>query len=142
MGGVLNSRKKLVYIYYMDKSEKSSLLSNIKDLVEELSEEVSEEYPPEAMQAGTFVRATRLDRLGVITDAFYEKKDKDGKKIITYTILLFPKIDPLKIGTSHLQEDNYRYYITNEYEYEVIGYLMMSPMDLSKVNIHFERELF
>ena len=139
----LHTKKIVGYIYYM-KDDESSLLSKIKDAFDALDpSDTSSEYPKEAMKPGTFVRASRLNKLGIITDAFYEGKDKTGKKIITYSILLLPKKKPFSSNlTSTIHDDNLRYYVTNEYEYDVIGYLMMSPVDMSKMNIFFEGSLF
>ena len=75
------------------------------------------DYPAEALPEGTFVRVNRLNMLGIITDAFYGEVDKDGKKIIIYTLLLFPK----------------KFYMINEYEYDITGFLMMNPVDINKV---------
>ena len=89
------------------------------------------DYPKEAMPIGTYVRSGRLDRLGFITDAFYGDVDKNNKKIIVYTILIVPKTDHM----SRMLEQNEQWYLTNEYEYEVTGYLMMHPVDVSKIMI-------
>jgi hypothetical protein len=88
-----------------------------------------EKYPKEALKIGTFVRANRFNRLGVITDAFYGEKDEDDKEIVIYTVLMFPKQDPIPKQSS--QSD--QYYISNEYEYEVTAFLMMKPVDVKKL---------
>ena len=36
-----------------------------------------DDYPKEAVALGTFVRANRFNRLGVVTDAFYGEQDKN-----------------------------------------------------------------
>tara|TARA_S200002703_G_scaffold142229_1_gene134524 strand:- start:230 stop:541 length:312 start_codon:yes stop_codon:yes gene_type:complete len=97
-----------------------------------------EEYPLEAMKAGTFVRTNRLNRLGIITDAFYGEKDQDDQPIIIYTILLLPQNNRIKRG---LPEDE-GYFLTNEYEYEVTGYLMLKPANLKDLNIQLKGGLF
>jgi hypothetical protein len=96
-----------------------------------LPQSPEEQYPAEALPKGTYVRPTRINRLGVITDAFYGELDEDNQKIIIYTILLLPQNQggPL----SYIQEHKDQYYLTNEYEYEVIAYLMMSPAPISNL---------
>jgi len=96
------------------------------------------EYPSEALEVGTYVRSIRHDKLGVITDAFYGELDADGKKIVIYTILLFPKADSLTRMPNH----NDQYYVSNEYEYEVIAYLMIKPADLDKLTENLGGGLF
>ncbi len=86
---------------------------------------------------GTFVRSKRLDRLGIMADAFYGELDKDNKKIIIYTILLFPKKNMLK---PNQKKDII--YLTNEYEYEVIGYLMIKPNRCKKIILRLGRRNF
>jgi len=85
-----------------------------------------EKYPNEAVAPGTFARSVRLNRLGIIVDAFYGDVDATNQKIIVYSILLFPNTDSF----SRYSVDDYQYYITNEYEYETIAYLMMNPVDI------------
>jgi hypothetical protein len=108
-----------------------------EDLVERLKEALSSalgpgeilSYPKEAMAIGTYVRSVRYKKLGIITDAFYGDVDKDGKKIVIYTILLLPDSNRL----SKLQNTADQYFLSNEYEYEVIGYLMISPIKIKEL---------
>jgi hypothetical protein len=118
-------------------NDDSILVKKIKDAFKGLEEEIySDEYPKEAMPKGTYVRAKRLDRLGIITDAFYGDKDADKNKIIVYTVLVLPKKEYYIPDFDDNRRKNY--YITNEYEYEVIGYLMMNPVDMSEISIAVE----
>ena len=39
---------------------------------------------------------------------------------------------------SKLLKQDEQWYLTNEYEYEVTGYLMMNPIDVSKIMIRLE----
>ena len=39
-----------------------------------------EEYPIEGLPTGTYVRSHRLNKLGVITDAFYEEPEVNNQK--------------------------------------------------------------
>ena len=90
-------------------------------------------YPQEALPIGTIIRSTRLDKLGVIIDAFYGDLDLDNQKIITYTVLLFPD------GSNKF--DNYdgdeKFYVSNEYEYEIIAYLMLGKANMEEVSKYF-----
>ena len=96
-----------------------------------------EDYPKEAVKVGTFVRANRLNKLGVVTDAFYGEKDENETPIIIYTVLLFPDN---KMNVLSSEEEGY--FLTNEYEYEVTGYLMLKPINLKDLNIHLKGGLF
>jgi hypothetical protein len=87
---------------------------------------------------GTFVRSKRFDRLGILVDAFYGDYDADNKKIIIYTILMLPKKDGLNFGTNKKQ----KYYLTNEYEYDIIGYLMINPIDVKKLSFVMGEEFY
>ncbi len=106
------------------------LVDKIREMFESVLPPSSEaEYPKEAMALGTIVRSTRLNKLGFITDAFYSDVDEDNQKIIVYTLFLIPGIDPL----TNTYKANDQYYISNEYEYEVIGYLMMNPINIKNI---------
>ena len=87
-----------------------------------------EELPKEAMSLGTLCRTKRFDRLGVIVDAFYGEKDKNGNNIIFYTILSFPES-----SNSLPRKDEEPYFLSNEYEYDIIAYLMLPPLDLERL---------
>jgi len=92
--------------------------------------EMGEVYPKEAMKPGTYVRVNRLSRLGLIDDAFYGGLDEDENRIIIYTIVLLPVNAKDRYNT--LEEMSYA--LTNEYEYEVTGFLMIRPVDMEKLN--------
>ena len=116
--------------------EDKDLYDKLKSVYQSLvsSEEI---YPPEAMSPGTYVRANRLNRLGVVLDAFYGDMDKDNKKIVVYTILILPQKHKIR---SSLKKES-PYYLRNEYEYEVTGFLMMNKIDVSNIMVHLERNL-
>jgi hypothetical protein len=95
-------------------------------------------YPKEALPLGTYVRSLRYKKLGVITDAFYGELDVNNKKIIMYTVLLFPSVGLV----THMPIKTEQYYVTNEYEYEIIAYLMIRPVDLTKLTNNLGRGLF
>ena len=91
------------------------------DLVERLKEVFNSvmpaaetgEYPKEAVPRGTYARSVRFDQLGVVTDPLSRMTTKAGK-----------------------------YFITNEYEYEIIAYLMMNPVNLDQFTASLGGELF
>tara|TARA_R100000315_G_C5216470_1_gene129364 strand:+ start:534 stop:905 length:372 start_codon:yes stop_codon:yes gene_type:complete len=119
----------------MSKEKDDELIKKIKDAFDMvLPDSDMSDYPKEAMPVGSYVRSERLNRLGFITDAFYGELDKDNKKIIIYTILIVPKTNHM----SKLLKQDEQWYLTNEYEYEVTGYLMMNPIDVSKIMIRLE----
>jgi len=112
-------------------SNQEDILNKLKDAFDSVLPSAGDTgYPKEALPIGTLVRSIRLDKLGTIVDAFYGELDEDNQKIIIYTILLFPKTNILakKSKTSE------QFYLTNEYEYEIIGYLMMKPIDIKKLS--------
>lgn len=92
--------------------------------------EMGEIYPKEAMKPGTYVRVHRLSRLGLIDDAFYGGLDEDENRIIIYTIVLLPVTARDRYNTP----EEMSYALTNEYEYEVTGFLMIKPVDMEKLN--------
>ncbi len=114
----------------MNGTDNNNLAENLVEALGSVLPLVNKEkYPIEAMPVGTLARSTRLDRLGLITDAFYGDVDANDKKIIVYTMLLFPNTSlKTKSNNSDIQ-----YYVSNEYEYEVIGYLMVGPLDVRKI---------
>ena len=112
-------------------SNQEDIINKLKDAFDSVLPSAGDAgYPKEALPIGTLVRSIRLDKLGTIVDAFYGELDEDNQKIIIYTILLFPKTNILakKSKTSE------QFYLTNEYEYEIIGYLMMKPIDIKKLS--------
>lgn len=94
-----------------------------------LSTDFSDEMPKEALKNGTIVKSLRHNRTGLIIDSFYGDLDEDNQKIIIYTILLLPNNG---FGTnSYGKLDPDKHYFTNEYEYDIIAFLMVPPCDIS-----------
>ena len=91
------------------------------------------DYPSSAVPLGTFVRCNRNNRLGVVVDAFYGDVDQVGEKIIVYTVLLLPQTSPYT--TKSLKND--QYYLINEYEYDIVAYLMINPVDIKELSKNF-----
>jgi|TARA_B110000211_G_C13539676_1_gene318844 hypothetical protein len=124
-----------------------SLLEDDKDLIQKPLKELEPKvatntddgsYPKNALKLGTFVRSLSHDRLGVVTDAFYGESDEVGEKIIVYTIILFPNTG--SIANIYKKPENF--FMSNEYEYDVIGYLMMRPVNLPKLMTGITGEMF
>lgn len=111
-------------------NKKEDLLKNIADLFDNYSSDSnSEDIPKESMKLGTLVRSLRHDKLGIITDAYYGAMDADNKKIIIYTVFLFPK----NLFASADFDKKEQFYLSNEFEYDVIGYLMIPPVNVDKL---------
>lgn len=114
-----------------DKKYSGDLVHQLKDVLDSvMGGDGIDNYPPESLPMGTYVKANKYDRLGVIVDAFYGDVDKDGKKIIIYTVLMFP--DNKVFTTSY--SNSTQFYISNEYEYEVTAYLMISPINIKNMS--------
>ena len=117
-------------------SKDTKIVNKIRKIFEDDSdsEEVNtEEYPKEALPLGTYVRAKKHTRLGIISDAFYSGQDLDNKKIIVYTILFLP--EPFIAPSAPDFGNRSQFYVANEYEYDVTGYLMIQPVDISDLAI-------
>jgi len=117
-------------------SDEDDLIDRLKSAFDSIAEKNMGEYPPEAMKPGTYVRANRLDSLGVILDAFYGDIDLDNKKIVVYTVFLFPN----RSQSIHQKKNDY--YVSNEYEYEITGYLMLKRMDVSNIIIRLNGGMY
>ena len=68
-----------------------------------------------------------------MVDAFYGDVDQVGEKIIVYTVLLLPQTSPYT--TKSLKND--QYYLINEYEYDIVAYLMINPVDIKELSKNF-----
>jgi len=123
----------------MSDEEDNNLIEKLKSALDSLVPSSPDTfYPPGALPMGTFVRSNRLDRLGIVTDAFYDNYDNGNQRVIAYSILLLPKR-----GLSHeLSNQSLSYYIVNEYEYDITAYLMIKPADMSKLNSLMDGNLF
>ena len=111
----------------MYSDDDNNLVETLKQAFESILPNTTEGYPEEAVPIGTIVRAKSHDRSGIVTDAFYGDLDADKNKIIIYNILLFPKKKP---SFSYKTES---LLIVSEYEYNVIAYLMVPPINLKKL---------
>ena len=106
------------------------LIEKLKDVFDSVLPQTSVmNYPKEAMKIGTYVRSSRLNKLAIITDAFYGELDEDNNKIIIYTLLVLP--EKSKLGKNY--DNPGKYYLVNEYEYDVIGYLMIKPINVKEI---------
>ena len=115
-----------------DDFDDSDLINRLKDVFKDYlpnSDALGHQnYPKEALPVGTIVRSITHDRLGAISDAFYGDLDKDNKKIIIYTILLFPEAKQ-----AYGKLDSNRFYVSNEYEYDIVAFLMMPKIDMKEL---------
>ena len=109
-------------------------------LREEPAEVLEEEYPTEALPLGTYVRPKEYNRLGVITDAYYDGSDIDGQPIITYVLLLLPQ--PFLSPSAPDYQMNSQLCMSNQYEYDITAYLMIKPMDISNLSITLNGGVF
>ena len=67
----------------MSKEKDEDLVNKLKEAFDSVFENSPlGSYPKEAVKIGTLVRSHRLDRLGIVTDAFYGELDEDNQKII------------------------------------------------------------
>lgn len=115
-------------------------LEKLKSIIDDAAPSVpmdTDEYPKEAMPLGTYVRCKKYDCLGVIVDAFYGDIDKAGTKIIIYSILSIPSAGTY--GSSFMDD---KHYLSNEYEYDVIGYLMVPPANVPEIKKSISGDLF
>ena len=83
-------------------------------------------YPSHAVPLGTYIRANRYNKTGIVIDAHYEYThlNEEEQKIVIYTLLL----RPLGYG-----RDNGEFIIVEESEYETICYLMMKPVKIKQI---------
>tara|TARA_B100000212_G_C27279498_1_gene492422 strand:+ start:388 stop:768 length:381 start_codon:yes stop_codon:yes gene_type:complete len=119
----------------MTSQDPSEIYDSLKKVFEDILGPDAEKlkYPKEALPIGTFIRSTRLDKLGVVIDAFYGDLDLDDQKIITYTVLLFPDVSNKFSNYDTIE----KFYVSNEYEYEVIAYLMIGKANMEEVSKYF-----
>ena len=94
---------------------------------------MNKNYPKEAVPLGTFVRSKTLDRLGVVTDAFF---DEEVENKLIYTCFLFPNTAPGRYYKNLLNKDSEIHGILiEESEFDLIYYLMMGHVDIEEMNI-------
>jgi hypothetical protein len=89
------------------------------------------EHPEEAVPLGTLVRSTKLNRLGIVTEAYY-----DEEKVLNYSCFFMPNTAPgmyyrnLMSGEKEIQG-----IISEETEFDLIFYLMVGKIDLEELDI-------
>ena len=98
-----------------------------------------ESYPKQAVPTGTVIRSKKLNRLGVVTDAFIEDKQ------IYYTCFLIPNTEPGRyhrnLMNTHMDETVHGI-LVDESEFDLIFYLMFGRVDLDEIDIfHIPGEL-
>tara|TARA_A100001515_G_scaffold138781_1_gene132684 strand:- start:2119 stop:2493 length:375 start_codon:yes stop_codon:yes gene_type:complete len=115
----------------MSFSDDEGIISKLKEAIDSvipLKEDFG--YPKEAVRPGTLARSLTENRLGVVTDAYYGDLDVTGKKIIVYTIMLFPDYKKTRYSAYSNKET---ILVVNDYEYDVQAYLMVPPLDLKRL---------
>ena len=120
-------------------SIKDDLIETIAGVFREAIPPPSEDYPKEAVSLGTYVRSSKWNRLGIITDGFYGDIDKDGQKIIMYTVLFLPNTAPGAYHRNLLTTAAYgnpQMFLANEVEYDLTYYLMISPANIKDIDIY------
>lgn len=95
-------------------------------------------YPKEAVPLGTLVRSKSLDRLGVVTDAFFDEDD-----LLIYSCFFIPNTTPGMYFRNLMDVgDELHGIILEESEFDLIFYLMMGTVNLDELNIfHIAGEL-
>ena len=119
----------------------NEFLEKLKNLIDDAaySEHLNkDEYPKEAMPLGTYVRCKKYNCLGIIVDAFYGDTDKVGTKIIIYSVLSIPSTS---VFVNSFMDDD-KHYLSNEYEYDVIGYLMIPPANVPEIKKSISGDFF
>jgi len=92
-----------------------------------------EVYPEEAVPLGTYVRSSKWDNLGIITDSFYNEVNK--QQVIVYTVLYFPNTSAGSYYKNLLQM-NREMFVDNELEFDLTFYLMVPPLDMNEIEIY------
>jgi|7_EtaG_2_1085326.scaffolds.fasta_scaffold129429_2 hypothetical protein len=114
----------------MEEDNTDDLIQRLGNLFESIVPSTEmEDYPKEALPLGTWVRSKTHNKLGVVTDAFYGDLDKNGTKIIIYSLFLLPA----KSFIPDYRESPEQFYMSNEYEYDIIAYLMINPVNIKKM---------
>ena len=116
---------------------KKDLLEGISDVIRDVIESEEGEYPSEAVPKGTYVRSSRLNTLGVITDAYYS--ESYGQQVIIYSVLCLPNTRSgdyyLNIMESpHIMSKEL--FVYDETEFDLTYYLMIPPVDMDKIQIY------
>lgn len=91
-----------------------------------------ERYPKEAVPLGTVVRSKNLNRLGIVTDAFYDKEN-----LLHYSCFFIPHTAP---GMYHRNlmdnSDEVHGLMIEESEFDLIYYLMIGTVNLEELDIY------
>ena len=118
-------------------STKQDLLEGISDVIRDVMESENGSYPEEAVPIGTYVRSSKWDMLGVITDGF--NSESNGQRVIIYTVLFLPNIQVGSYYKNIMNEQSSltnNLFVYNELEFDLTYYLMIPPADLSEVEIY------
>ncbi len=89
-------------------------------------------YPKEAVPPGTYVRSSKWDKLGIITDSSYSEINE--QRVIIYTVLYFPNTSAGSYYKNLLQMSG-EMFIDDELEFDLTFYLMIPPVDMKEIEI-------
>ena len=67
---------------------KEDLLEGVSNVIRDIMESEEGPYPEQAVPIGTYVRSSKWDMLGIITDGF--TSESNGQEVIIYTVLFLP----------------------------------------------------
>ena len=115
---------------------KKDLVDSINDVIHDVFDSKEDTYPLEAVPKGTYVRSSKWNLLGVVTDGFYS--EVDGQRIIIYTVLYIPNTSMgsyyknLLTGDHHMKSN---LYVDNELEFDLVYYLMIPPVNMDEIEI-------
>jgi len=116
---------------------KKDLLEGISDVIRDVIESEEGEYPSEAVPKGTYVRSSRLNALGVVTDAFYS--ESYGQQIIIYSVLCLPNTRTGDYYLNIMESPHMiskELFVYDETEFDLTYYLMIPPVDMDKIQIY------
>jgi hypothetical protein len=115
---------------------KKDLLDSINDVIHDVFDSKQDIYPSQAVPKGTYVRSSKWNLLGVVTDGFYS--EVDGQRIIIYTVLYIPNTSMgsyyknLLTGDHHMKSN---LFVDNELEFDLVYYLMIPPVNMDEIEI-------
>lgn len=94
---------------------------------------MNKNYPKLAVPLGTIVRSKKLNRLGVVVNAFY-----DEERVLNYTCFFVPHTAPGMYHRNLINNDNdeVQGIMYDETEFDLIFYLMVGKVNLEELDIY------
>ena len=118
-------------------SLKKNILDSVSDVIRDVFESDTSPYPENAVPKGTYVRSSKWDLLGIITDGFYN--EVDNQQVIIYTVLYLPNTKPGSYYKNILDQNSHMkstMFIDNEIEFDLTFFLMVPPADIEDMTIY------